>query len=310
MSQDGQGGGQGEVILVALDGSAPSFAALEEARALAADWQARLAVVHVEEPFPGAAASVPILRDALGLPDPLAEGRVAWQVGQERLQGYLEDVGLGERPIERHVRVGSPAQEIRALVDELQPSLLVLGRTGAGKVEQLLLGGTSERLLVGTEVPVLLVGARAVGPSRRLLVPVDFGPCTAEQLRWVCRLPLAEGAAVTFLSVYALPSYFWDAVERDVSEAAVEEALRQEYRRLFAELFACRAEGTGAHFVEAVRQGVPTEEILAFAQEEGVDSVVVGDRGSSAFSSWLPGSTALKVSRAFPGNVWVIPGRS
>lgn len=50
--------------------------------------------------------------------------------------------------------------------------------------------------------------------------------------------------------------------------------------------------------ITSVREGVPHEELLSYVQEEGIDLVVVGARGRSAFKTVLLGSTAEALLQA------------
>lgn len=48
-----------------------------------------------------------------------------------------------------------------------------------------------------------------------------------------------------------------------------------------------------AHF--EVRVGHPAEQIVVYAEEQGIDHIVVGHRGHSLFERWLLGSVARQV---------------
>jgi len=50
--------------------------------------------------------------------------------------------------------------------------------------------------------------------------------------------------------------------------------------------------------VTALREGVPHEELLAYVEREGIDLVVMGATGRSAFKTVLLGSTAERLARA------------
>ncbi|MFC6793182.1 universal stress protein [Halobaculum halobium] len=48
----------------------------------------------------------------------------------------------------------------------------------------------------------------------------------------------------------------------------------------------------------SIREGVPHEELLSYAEDQGVDLVVVGAKGRSAFQTVLLGSTTEAILRA------------
>lgn len=76
-------------------------------------------------------------------------------VGQV-FQEPLELLGESGCEIEQAIRLGNPAEQILEEVDEWQPDLLVVGRTGLGGVSRLLLGSVSAHLVKHCRVPVLV----------------------------------------------------------------------------------------------------------------------------------------------------------
>ena len=69
-----------------------------------------------------------------------------------------------------------------------------------------------------------------------------------------------------------------------------------------------RAADAGASVETAIRTGVPHEEILAYADEEDVDTVVVGARGRSSFTGSLLGSTVDGLVRSADRPILVAGG--
>jgi nucleotide-binding universal stress UspA family protein len=131
-------------ILVALDGSPDSEAALAHAVTLARDQNARLTLLSVvpHSPTPvGAGVSAPpelddlheaALRDALAI--------------------VPEDVGITTR-----LEHGDAAATILRLTAEEGHDLIVMGSHGHSRVRRALLGSVSERVLHTATVPVLLM---------------------------------------------------------------------------------------------------------------------------------------------------------
>ncbi|WP_436347638.1 universal stress protein [Natronorubrum sp. FCH18a] len=58
----------------------------------------------------------------------------------------------------------------------------------------------------------------------------------------------------------------------------------------------------------AIRSGVPSEEIIAYADEHGVDAIVIGTRGRSSFQNAILGSTVDRVVRTAAQPVLVVGG--
>lgn len=75
------------------------------------------------------------------------------------------------------------------------------------------------------------------------------------------------------------------------TEAVIENSLRH-FNQLLQPLKA-KVEGLKAHF--EVMVGHPAERIVLYAEDRGIDHIVVGHRGHSSFERWLLGSVSRQV---------------
>ena len=112
-------------------------------------------------------------------------------------------------PIKTQILVGKPFQVIMQWAEEIKPSLLVLGRHGAHRIENTELGSQSENLLRLAPCSVLLVGVVGVRP---------------EDIPWIeedgqAGLPWAPEAEVRILRV---PPFAQGIARRAVEEFVVE----------------------------------------------------------------------------------------
>ncbi|TVR01711.1 MAG: universal stress protein [Deltaproteobacteria bacterium] len=293
-------------VLVATDFSGGALAAVREAAAFARAWSATLAVLHVNDDLsddPG--FSVSWLRPFGMALDALELGRIAHEVAHEKLETLVAAEDLADVDVTLHVTAGSAVQEIARLARELEADVVVAGRSGAGALERLMLGGTSERLIARLPCPLVLVGETPL-PAKGVLLPVDFGPCAPKQLAFLRELPRVEEADTHVLSVYALPSYFWDAIEGHLSEEQVDRTVGEAMRQRLDDLVVEREESEH-HVFREVRQGIPAREILSFARARKVDTIILGSAGHGGVTTTLPGSTVLRVSRDFRGRVVITP---
>lgn len=87
-----------------------------------------------------------------------------------------------------------------------------------------------------------------------------------------------------------------------------DEAERRLRERAEASLAALEeaADDAGIHVETGLRAGVPHEEIVAHADERGIDAIVVGSRGRSEFKRALLGSTVDGVTRLATRPVLVV----
>lgn len=138
-------------VLLATDGSATSWHALEEAlRTL----PLTTADVHV-------VAVAPIVT---AIEDPMAYGvtyHASYRDHREEAQRHIDEAvraleagGVRAKPI---LRVGDAADEIIAVARELAPDLLIVGSHGRGPMGRFMLGSVSEALVHRWTGPVLVV---------------------------------------------------------------------------------------------------------------------------------------------------------
>lgn len=150
-------------ILVPTDFSYAADRALHYAVQLARRQHARLALLHVVAP--AAIPSVFLTSVRTDLPQ-LAE------LSGEHLARLARRMGV--RPKHAVVRTGHAAEEILRFADEIGTALIVIGSRGHGKLEQLLIGTTAERVVRQARCPVLVVplppvtvGAKPVSPVKQ-----------------------------------------------------------------------------------------------------------------------------------------------
>lgn len=157
MDPDALGAGP---ILVPVDFSDGSAAALRWAAALARTLGRRLVVLHVVHD-PGAAPGSYSGRSADGSARPQAE------VAGELLADFLErcrregaDLPAAEA-LETRLAAGLPASRILEVAAQVGASQIVMGSRGRTLLSRLLLGSKAERVLQLAPVPVTIVKAAA-----------------------------------------------------------------------------------------------------------------------------------------------------
>ena len=171
----------GGTIVVAVDGSPQSFAAVRLAVSLAAATGGRVEAVAVYDPHFHTVAF-------RGLEGVLSEedGRVFRFREQERLHDEIIDKGIAKiyqdhldtaprvaadegMVIDARLLEGKPYRAILDYLEQTRPSLLLVGRLGVHADEGLDLGATAENLL-------------RLAPCHVLLVARKFDPTTGEQV--------------------------------------------------------------------------------------------------------------------------------
>ena len=150
-----------ERILVAVDGSRPSNAGLDEAIRLAKLTGARLRLIHVVDQMPfvlSAEGYGAMSADVLGILNEAGQKILAAARERAEAGGVVADVRLFESLSGRlSDRVAEEARAWRA-------DLVVLGTHGRRGIRRAVLGSDAEEILRTAPVPVLLV-REAAGPG-------------------------------------------------------------------------------------------------------------------------------------------------
>lgn len=215
-------------------------------------------------------------------------------------------------------RLGCGGAEQRLLDDPLHRALpilqaerpaqlLVMGASGSGGWERLLLGSTADRVLRTHELPVLLVRSAVEGPYRRIGIATDFSPASAAAARFALRL--CPDATTLLVHASTLPfegTLGFAGVGRDTVEHYRSLAAREALHSL--EAFAADLGEAGARAVPALREGRPADVLAAIVEEANLDLMVLGVAGRSAIERGLLGSVSNHAAASLPCDVLVVPG--
>jgi nucleotide-binding universal stress UspA family protein len=130
----------------------------------------------------------------------------------------------------------------------------------------------------------------------RILVPIDGSESSVHSAQWAVSLAESTGATVTLLYVFPMTDGQQASLEglsegeRDRWE---EEISSEAMERVLAEL----PEGEVV-ISRAVALGEPPAEVVRYARRDRSDLIVMGSRGTSAFSGTLIGSLSIEVLHA------------
>ncbi len=136
------------VILVPIDFEEASIEALEQARNLAETLGFEVVLLHVYAvPAPFYIGIAPMTGPALS-----EEIRLA---ATETLERFAAEHGS----LRSIIRCGDPTTEALAVIEELQPEMVVMGTHGRQGLAHLLLGSVAENIIRKSPVPVLTLRA-------------------------------------------------------------------------------------------------------------------------------------------------------
>ena len=136
---------------------------------------------------------------------------------------------------------------------------------------------------------------------RKFLVGVDGSENGRAAVEWSAGMAAAVGAEV--VAVHALG--LLEVLDRGVAEPS--ERHREEIRRRFETEWCAPLDTAGVDSRRLMRDGSPVPVVLAVAEEEDVDLIVVGSRGLGGFPELLLGSTSTQVAQLSSRPVTIVP---
>jgi nucleotide-binding universal stress UspA family protein len=266
-------------ILAATDFSAPSDAALAQARRLADSTGASLHVLHVV--------------DNMFMRVVLADPRDYETAALRQMQDRVSDAILAVE------RSDEPADEITSYARTHDIDLIVMGTHGRGRMAHLLLGSVAEKVARRAPCPVLTMRqapATSAPKKLRVLVPTDFSSSSDAALGTAKRLVAKLGGSICLLHVVERPAIgaSFGSEMYELRAAAVHEEQMAKVRIQLSQriLVDSRVKVTSDVIV-----GPSAAMITTYAGDADFDLIIMGTRGRGGLAHLLMGSVAESVIR-------------
>ena len=266
-------------LLVATDLSDRALEALRRGLDLARRFGARLTVLHVVDPD-----------QPLKLRDEALVSRQAWleeELGRHDTRGV--DLTIEVLP-------GAADGTIVELAERAAADLVVMGAHRRHLLRDVFVGTTIERVIRGTDRPVLMVNRKAGSAYDKALVAMDFSAISERALTAAAGLDFLGANDVVLLHAYlpigkttlAAGGAAPEVIDAHTATTAAEalSSLRQ---------LADRHAATGAQRTKPrtiVEEGAALEAIERVAEQEAAPLVVIGSHSHSGVLRFLLGSTA------------------
>lgn len=198
--------------------------------------------------------------------------------------------------VKTKIRVGSPAEEIVAEINQGKYNLVIMGERATHSLLTRLIGPTAQHVIEESPCPVL-IAKQKIGPLHRILL-CDSGAQTPTLLqRFATRLPklLTAESQVTVLHVMSqitaypgVPGTQLRAEAEELIQAHTPEGeiLEQDIQVL---------ERLGIHPLAKVRHGLVVDEILDEAQGGDYDLIVIGAHRYEGWPSILLDDLARQI---------------
>ena len=285
-------------ILVGVDFSSASRAAINEAVRLASGDGATVNVVHIIE-----VEAAEQLRKAHNFDD----AHLCSQV-MMRLDHFLKESGAETTQVKAEVVVGHPYLSLVAACTQHSIDLLVLGSHGERhKMNQV--GVIASKCVRKAPCDVLLVKENATGPYKQVLACVDMSETSAKAVQYARHVAEQDGAKLDCLYVYPSPmalavDYGGLIPSASVFDKGLDEASRAELERFVAPLLRTDAKLEVRNVV--IEHLNVRDAIVSHINESKAGLVVLGTRGKNDLRTLLMGTTAERVVADAPCSILTV----
>jgi nucleotide-binding universal stress UspA family protein len=270
-------------ILLAVDGSDNSYEAVRALKYLARAEELHL--VHVlDVPSPAYPMMMPEVAQELYE----TVERNMRDDGTRLLDRIVSLIPLDAGPVTKHLVVGSPADQIVALAEQLKVGLILLGTRGLGPIKERLIGSVSHRVLTyGTAAKLILPGP--LKALHHMLLPLQGTYDADHALSFLQQKPFRETPTITLFTVlpHTRPPWPVDAVSAEHMET---HSLRK--AKDFLDETAAKLRPSGYQTRVATTLGTPVDGILQEAKALNPDLILVGSRGRHGLTRMVLGSVS------------------
>lgn len=225
-------------------------------------------------------------------------GATASASGAKYLSGVAEGLAPDAPALTCHTLSGDPASRILSLARRQNADLIVMATRGRSGLVRGLLGSVTDRVVLASEVPVLVVRSEnapgnvpAAAALGCVIVPLDGSELAETALPHACTLAEAFDGRIELMR----------AVPED--PAGEERVVAWQYLESVAGWL--RTDGMRA--TTEVADGDPRAEIVARCEREDGSVVVMATRGATGFTRWQRGSVADGVVRTAPAPTMIVP---
>jgi len=296
-------------VLIGYDGSDCAEAALDDLQRAGLPKSAEALVVSVTElafPFPPPSThEIVELAREIHVPADLSRAYATASSASQEAQTLAERAATRLRAsfpswtINAEGAVGSPASELIKRSDEFTPDLIIVGSHGRSKLESLVLGSVSQRVLSETNWSVRVARGRVEEPDTpvRIVVGVDSSPASKAAVHEVAsRLWPQESEVRLIAAADRLTPTFLGGIIPPVGKI-IDEINQTEDLWLEEELeqLSRQFEQTELTISTEIVAGNPKRELINAAERWAADCIFVG---SGNFSNRLERFVLGSVSQA------------
>lgn len=267
-------------VLVALMPGKYGQIALREAYRLAVGWQSPLHIVHV---LPRSLFHCETLKIAGTFTAIGGVGII--EMAKEMLQRLVSTVlpvSVGKPPL--HIVQGTSYEGILRVIDEISPSIVVLG--GASLKDRPFLGGTSELVVRYAPCTVLIAHRRISGP---MLAATDFSDPSLPAIAFARATAEKFDYPLSIIHVIETAQVISFSPDRITPSAFNYNASKAYFDSISAQLEKCAKDFGAAHLL---REGRASQEVIKAVKALRASALVIGTHGKTGWKRITLGSVA------------------
>ncbi len=275
-----------ERILVAIDFSTYSAAALRQALWLARQTAVQMILAHA---IPDVSMS-----EYWGRHISETNQRDLSQRSDAAMRRMIVDMNAMDLDVQFEMLQGEPSVEITHAVHASGCSLVLAGTRGRGKWEQFFVGSTAKRLIRNCPSSVWIVKAEHLVPPKIILAATDFSDVSLKAVQEAHKIAQQASAEFHLLHVVDSRDVPDDVISRIPPGSSLQQEIHEEaVRRLdaFSDSLAIDRSQVQTH----LSWGTPWQEIRRISRHQAADLIVLGTVGRSGIRGLLLGNTAEKV---------------
>lgn len=210
----------------------------------------------------------------------------------------------GKPPSAVDLRVNSCFNALTEAAAEHHAELLVMAPTGKSALAQLVVGSRLQEI---ASRPPCALAVAVGGPLKRVGIAIDFSEASKQALAWAHGLASQVGAELRVLHVAELPDL--PAFDEDLFGESFH-AFYKEAEEGLATLIAERVPAGSAVAVKAtVITGSPEDALEAYARDNALDALVLGQTGHDSVIGDILGSVPRGLINRRPCTVIVVPAK-
>jgi nucleotide-binding universal stress UspA family protein len=266
-------------ILVPTDFSKPAQIAVDVAADIAKKSKAEIVLLHVVEEASGGSFNIEgqVSASSENWEDKIYTMKLI-ERAKKQMAKVVEDTKLAGVKVSQELRMGTPFHGMRTIITEQKVDLVVMGTAGHSKIEEMIIGSNTEKVVRHSNCPVLTVHKKPLRSEFKNIVYATSMSKDEEIFSRIVRKTQQLDDATVHLVRINTPGNF----QRDV--------VVKKYMQDFAKKLQLK------NFTINVFNDLTEEEgIIYFAESINADLIAMATHGRTGFAHVLAGSIAEDV---------------